>query len=309
MNNFIKTGLAQLALLAGTMGLAAIPAQAGVTVPKCAPGEIPGSPTTPATCLAELEGFKIQVYSAKLCQQHPMPTGSNKVDLTTCFNLFESSTKKDIDIALSSSVALPDSGRSSTIPNGTYTHFVLVMQPWIQQKGTYTASNGLTYRTVKLEDKWPDNYLVIETGDGDDSYLKNVVTSSGNPEWVGDTFTSQCGWGDENYSSTDGGPEVFTGCGTDLSDYCDAGSTITLCNLDYNGGKLTGIMASTDLQPLAKAERFIYVSEIETPIPLNTQTPGGTLEVSVIQGAEITGNGEEVIWIYGQPFIFNVKRI
>jgi len=305
MKNFIKTGLAQLALLAGTLGLTDIPGQAGVTVPKCAPGEIPGSPSSYGTCLANLEGFKIRVYSAKLCQQHPMPSGSSSVNLSNCFNLFDSSTKKEVDIALSTSVNLPDTGRSETIPAGSYTHFILVMEPWIQQKGTYRASNGTIYRTAKLDKNSDDSYLEFDYGlEG-----KNVTDTPGNPEWVGDIFRSKCGWQAENWESTNGGPSVFVDCGPEFSEYCDPGVTQEHCNVNYNGNKITGILASADLQPLVNAQRFIYVSELETVIPISDQIPNGILEVSVIAGAEVSGNGYEVANIWGQPFIFNVKLV
>ena len=106
-------------------------------------------------CLQTPEGYEITLFKVGMCTNNPFDENNDNVDLAFteangCVWTMESAAGATVDLAanLGQSSALPSA--SSRPPSGTYKYFLIVMNPNIKLKGSYTttdANTGGTFRT------------------------------------------------------------------------------------------------------------------------------------------------------------------
>tara|TARA_B100000212_G_scaffold259156_1_gene199133 strand:- start:163 stop:1161 length:999 start_codon:yes stop_codon:yes gene_type:complete len=106
-------------------------------------------------CLQTPEGYKITLFNIGMCTSNPFDDNNDNVDLAFteangCVWTMESVSGVEVDLAanLNQAIALPSA--STRPPSGTFTHFIIVMNPNIKLKGSYTTtdnSNGGTFYT------------------------------------------------------------------------------------------------------------------------------------------------------------------
>ncbi len=106
-------------------------------------------------CLQTPEGYEITLFKIGMCTNNPFDGTNDNVDLAFteangCVWTMESNSGEAIDLAanLNQTSALPSA--SSRPPSGTYKYFLIVMNPNIKLKGSYTttdSSNGGTFYT------------------------------------------------------------------------------------------------------------------------------------------------------------------
>ena len=120
------------------------------------PFSITSSETNPhKSCLGTPEGYEITLFKIGMCTINPFDETNDNVDLafTTdngCVWTMESASGSAVDLGanLNTSLSLPSSVNRP--PSGTYKHFLIVMNPNIKLKGSYTttdATNGGTFYT------------------------------------------------------------------------------------------------------------------------------------------------------------------
>ena len=120
------------------------------------PFSITSSETNPhKSCLGTPEGYEITLFKIGMCTINPFDETNDNVDLafTTdngCVWTMESVSGAVVDLAanLNQSISLPSS--TTRPPSGTYKHFLIVMNPNIKLKGSYTttdSTNGGTFYT------------------------------------------------------------------------------------------------------------------------------------------------------------------
>ena len=106
-------------------------------------------------CLQTPEGYKITLFKIGMCTSNPFDENDDSVNIAFteangCTWTMESTSGSEIDLAanLNQAISLPSA--SSRPPSGTYKHFVIVMNPNIKLKGSYTttdSTNGGTFYT------------------------------------------------------------------------------------------------------------------------------------------------------------------
>ena len=106
-------------------------------------------------CLQTPEGYKITLFNIGMCTSNPFNDNNDSTNFAFneengCVWTMESSSGTEIDLGenLNQAISLPSA--STRPPSGTYKHFVIVMNPNIKLKGSYTttdATNGGTFYT------------------------------------------------------------------------------------------------------------------------------------------------------------------
>ena len=120
------------------------------------PFSIVSNATNPhKACLQTPEGYQITLFKVGMCTKNPFDETNDNVDLAFteangCVWTMESDSGVAIDLAanLNQASALP--AARSRPPSGTYKYFLIVMNPNIKLKGSYTtldSSNGGTFYT------------------------------------------------------------------------------------------------------------------------------------------------------------------
>ena len=129
---------------------------AAVGVDHSQPFSITSSETNPhKACLGTPEGYEITLFKIGMCTKNPFDENDDAVDLdfTTdngCVWTMESDSGSVVDLGsnLNQSLSLPSA--KTRPPSGTYKHFLIVMNPNIKLKGSYTTTdttNGGTFYT------------------------------------------------------------------------------------------------------------------------------------------------------------------
>ena len=101
-------------------------------------------------CLETPEGYKVTLFKVGMCTSNPFDEFYDYIDLAFteangCVWTMESPSGTEIDLAanLNQAIALPSS--STRPPSGTYRHFLIVMNPNIKLKGSYTTAEATFY--------------------------------------------------------------------------------------------------------------------------------------------------------------------
>jgi len=108
-------------------------------------------------CYTTPEGYEITIYKLGMCTSDPFDSTDADINFSdsSCVWTMESEGGSKIDLAanLNTGISLPSA--NTRPPNGTYTHFALVMGENIRIKGSYTttdATNGGTFYTKPSPD-------------------------------------------------------------------------------------------------------------------------------------------------------------
>ncbi len=129
---------------------------AAVGVDHSQPFSITSSETNPhKSCLGTPEGYEITLFKIGMCTKNPFDENNDAVDLdfTTdngCVWTMESDSGSVVDLGSNLNQALSLPSAKTRPPSGTYKHFLIVMNPNIKLKGSYTTTdttNGGTFYT------------------------------------------------------------------------------------------------------------------------------------------------------------------
>ena len=133
-------------------------------------------------CLQTPEGYKITLFNIGMCTSNPFNDNNDSVDLAFtesngCVWTMESSSGTEIDLGanLNQAISLPSA--STRPPSGTYKHFVIVMNPNIKLKGSYTTTDPTTLRADTTNNDLP--MLLISLLDVPyDSYITSYTITT-----------------------------------------------------------------------------------------------------------------------------------
>jgi len=192
------------------------------TVEECS-GSIPSGENK---CLVNPTSFRLDIHGVYICRSDPFPASSIKANLNSCMTLYETNDDPFPAEFANNTFTLPPTGMGQKV-NGYYSHVAVIFTNKFIGSGKYTA-NGTTWRTIE------------ETEEG-----VRVTSSQGEPEKNIDPVTQ---WRDEN--DADGNP------------YCKDGGTLSRCEADYNGYKVTGIITDSELNATYhnSASRLFYLA-------------------------------------------------
>ena len=238
-----------------------------VTVNNCTPGVVPNG-----TCLSEPNVYRFAIYSIRLCQDNPFPTGSASPNFVNagCGIVFESAAPFEGNLSGGNTLVFPSDNRN--VPEGTYQYIAIVARNSASFSGSFTAG-GVTWRTKGSI-----------TGD------TNVTTTVGSPIEEMQTGTSWTG------GDGDGG-----------NPYCtNGGGTPTRCDLNYNGNIASGVFTNSALTATSGGgvTRIVFTQSLASPVVVQ---PGKENTIRVLAKNEVIGNGAAVRFITGAPFTFNVR--
>ncbi len=271
LKNFIKKKssilLSSIAFTGFLLNLSQKELQAYPNTVSLCTGSIPSGEDT---CLVDPTSYELDIYRVYICTSDPFPASSTEANLSSCMALFINDSSPYTGQLANNTFTLPSTGMEEKI-NGSYTHTAVVFKNVFTGAGTYT-SGGNTYRTVN------------NSGGG------NVTTDAGDPEKVNETITN---WRGESGSSA--------------NPYCKDGATVSRCEADFNGYKVTGIITDSSLNAVSggSASRLFYLAELTSPFTL-TDSSSGSIEITVDNNYEVSGNdaGTVVEAMTIAPFVF-----
>ena len=269
--NFIKKKssilLSSIAFTGFLLNLSQKELQAYPNTVSACTGSIPSGGDT---CLVDPTSYELDIYRVYICTSDPFPASSTEANLSSCMALFINDSSPYTGQLANNTFTLPSTGMGKKV-NGSYTHTAVVFKNVFTGAGTYT-SGGNTYRTVN------------NPGGG------NVTTDAGDPVKVNESITN---WRGES--------------GNNANPYCKDGATVSRCEADFNGYKVTGIITDSSLNAVSggSASRLFYLAELSSPFTL-TDSSAGSIEITVDNNYEVDGNdaGTEVEEMYIAPFVF-----
>ncbi len=240
-----------------------------ITIAKCTTGQIP---TAAEGCLTDPISYKLDLYRVYICREDPFPASATKANLDVCMALFIDNNNPYPAEFANNTFTLPKTGMEE-IENGSYSHVAVVFENIFKGKGSYTVG-GTTYKTLES---------FTEEG-------INVSTALDTPETTIDELKS--------WRGSDGNSD---------NSYCKDGATVSRCETDFNGYKVTGIITDSSLNAVwgDTSARLFYLSELTSPFTLNKNS-SGSIEITVENNYEVGGNdgGTAVTNMSISPFVF-----
>ena len=240
-----------------------------VTVEKCETGQIP---TAAKGCLIDPISYKLDLYRVYICREDPFPASATKANLDVCMALFIDNNNPYTAEFANNSFTLPKTGMDEIV-NGSYSHVAVVFENIFRGKGSYTVG-GTTYKTLKS---------FTEEG-------TNVSTTLDAPQTTIDELKS--------WRGSDGNSD---------NPYCKDGATVSRCETDFNGYKVTGIITDSSFNAVwgDTSARLFYLAKLTNPFTLNKNS-SGSIEITVENNYEVGGNNEgtEVRNMNISPFVF-----
>jgi len=178
-------------------------------------------------CLQTPEGYQITLFNVGMCTKNPFDETNDNVDLAFtkangCVWTMESTSGVAIDLAanLNQASALPSA--SSRPPSGTYKYFLIVMNPNIKLKGSYTtkdSTNGGTFYTK------PGTSAVDTEGEFDSSLSSSQFFTAEFGDALGFNNRDECRYSYQRTASTGSNQGVVQAVLTN-----DLFETATTCN-------------------------------------------------------------------------------
>ena len=162
-------------------------------------------------CLQTPEGYQITLFNIGMCTKNPFDETNDNVDLAFseangCVWTMESTSGSEIDLAanLNQAIALPSS--STRPPSGTYRHFLIVMNPNIKLKGSYTTTdptNGGTFYTK------PGSSSVDTEGEFDSSLSSSQFFTAEFSDELGFNNREECSYSYQRTISSGSNPGLL----------------------------------------------------------------------------------------------------
>jgi len=219
-------------------------------------------------CLQTPEGYQITLFKIGMCTKNPFDETNDNVDLAFtdangCVWTMESTSGVAIDLAanLNQASALPSA--SSRPPSGTYKYFLIVMNPNIKLKGSYTtkdSTNGGTFFTK------PGTSAVDTEGEFDSSLSSSEFFTAEFGDALGFNNRDECRYSYQRTASTGSNQGVVQAVLTN-----DLFETATTCS---GITKLVGQFKAT------------------TPLVINDETNGLEIQFSITgAGLFVEGGG------------------
>ncbi len=222
-------------------------------------------------CIHTPEGYEITLFKIGMCTKNPFDETNDNVNLAFteengCVWTMESSAGATVDLAksLGQSTALPSA--SSRPPSGTYKYFLIVMNPNIKLKGSYTTTddnNGGTFRTK------PATAAVDTEGEFDSSLSSSQFFTANFSDALGFANRDECEYSYQRTVSTGSNQGVIQAVLTN-----DLFETATTCS---------GIT------------KLVGQFKADTPVTINDDTNGLEIAFSISgAGLFIEGGGGSV---------------
>jgi len=266
---------------------------AAVGVDHSQPFSIVSDNTNPHTaCLQTPEGYQITLFKVGMCTKNPFDETNDNVDLAFteangCVWTMESTSGVAIDLAanLNQASALPSA--SSRPPSGTYKYFLIVMNPNIKLKGSYTttdSTNGGTFYTKT------GTSAVDTEGEFDKSLSSSQFFTAEFSDDLGFNNRDSCSYSYQRTASTGSNQGVVQAVLTN-----DLFETATTCS---GITKLVGQFKAT------------------TPLVINDETNGIEIQFSITGaglfveggGNGVRGSKDQPIYAYAGDFVPTFKK-
>ena len=234
-------------------------------------------------CLQTPEGYEITLFKIGMCTKNPFDETNDNVDLAFteangCVWTMESAAGATVDLAanLGQSSLLPSA--SSRPTSGTYKYFLIVMNPNIKLKGSYTttdATNGGTFRTK------PGTSAVDTEGEFDSSLSSSQFFTAEFSDSLGFSNRDECEYSYQRTVSTGSNQGVIQAVLTN-----DLFETATTCS---------GIT------------KLVGQFKASTPVVINDETNGLEIAFSIsgaglfVEGGGGGGGGGHPRSLHNQP--------
>ena len=229
-------------------------------------------------CLQTPEGYQITLFKVGMCTKNPFDETNDNVDLAFseangCVWTMESTSGASVDLAANLGQASSLPSASSRPPSGSYKYFLIVMNPNIKIKGSYTttdSTNGGTFRTK------PGTSAVDTEGEFDSSLSTSQFFTAEFSDNLGFANRDECEYSYQRTVSTGSNQGVIQAVLTN-----DLFETATTCS---GITKLVGQFKAT------------------TPLVIDEQTNGLEIQFSITgAGLFVEGGGNGVRGSYNQP--------
>lgn len=155
-------------------------------------------------CLQTPEGYQITLFKVGMCTKNPFDETNDNVDLAFteangCVWTMESTSGVAIDLAanLNQASSLPSS--STRPPSNTYNYFLIVMNPNIKLKGSYTTTNSTNGGTFYTK---PATSAVDTEGEFDSSLSSSQFFTAEFDDALGFNNRDSCRYSYQRTAST-----------------------------------------------------------------------------------------------------------
>ena len=257
------------------------------------PFSIVSTATNPhKACLQTPEGYKITLFKVGMCTKNPFDETNDNVDLAFteangCVWTMESNSGVAVDLAanLNQASALPSA--SSRPPSGIYKYFLIVMDPNIKLKGSYTTKDSTDGGTFYTK---PGTSEVDTEGEFDKSLSSSQFFKAEFSDPLGFNNRGSCRYSYQRTASTGSNKGVVQAVLTN-----NLFETATTCS---GITKLVGQFKAT------------------TPLEINNETNGIEIQFSItgaglfIEGGGngVRGSKDQPIYAYAGDFVPTFKK-
>ena len=251
---------------------------AAVGVDHSQPFSIVSDNTNPHTaCLQTPGGYQITLFKVGMCTKNPFDETNDNVDLAFteangCVWTMESTSGVAIDLAanLNQASALPSA--SSRPPSGTYKYFLIVMNPNIKLKGSYTTTNSTNGGTFYTK---PATSEVDTEGEFDSSLSSSQFFTT--------EFSDDLGFNNRE---------------TDSCDYSYQRTVSTGSNQGVVQAVLTNDLFET-ATTCSGITKLVGQFKATTPLVINDETNGLEIQFSITGGGLLVEGGGGAVGCVG----------
>ena len=221
-------------------------------------------------CLIKASSYKVEIERIDICPKNPFPdfrTSPNYAG-SLCLNLYDKKINSDrLKLTNNLKLEIPE----EKFDDSEYNYISIIFKNKFTVSGKYTT-NEYSWNTGK---KGP----------------KNILKEKDNSK-VPEKFSEKL--------------KNWRGANNSDNKYCDNnGGTLSRCDLNYNGYKLTAIGLNENLlETYGEKTKFLFYNvELSPPITLN-KNKKGTIDLKLQRNLEVYGDGKDVKSISVAPLIF-----